>query len=186
MPVRKQVAQLGFRAPRVRFHGTERHCQHIGYLIVAQSKLHNVQKHDPLGRGQVANRALYIKPQLDRFVWRCSLVERVAIDASRRTFSVELKKAGISDAVKPCGKTCLAAKLMQFAPCQQEGLLGEIIGIGIVIIKEPAQLRTHHALMAPQKLFERKPIIRQLNTGHQSIVDLRWSRRVSHAFHRAG
>lgn len=104
---------------------------------MTQSELHDMQHYDLLGRRQAAHRAFDIEPQIDRMTLRWALVDRVTVTAfrSRWPFSAGLKEAGIGDAVEPGGKAGLAAKLVQFAPCQQERLLSKIVGSGIVAMK---------------------------------------------------
>ncbi len=118
---------------------------------------------------------------------RRSLVECFAVRVVRRRWplSTVLQEAGIGNSIEPAGKPGLAAKLIQLAPCQQECFLSKIIGPCVVAMQEAAQLRAYHALMTPHQLFERAPVIRQNDTGHQRMIDLSCGKPISHACHRA-
>ena len=155
---------------------------------MAQPELHDVQQHLLLGRGQTTHRALDIEPQVGRITQRYWWVGRIIANVvrRRRPFATGLKKTAIGNAVEPGGKAGFAAKLIQFAPCQQECFLRQIVGPGLVAIQQAAQLRADHALMAPHKLFERASILRQQHPGHQHLIDLLCAGRVSHACRLAG
>ena len=93
-------------------------------------------------------------------LWIMLGVQQLLIHADQFfAFARVLAKTIVSDPVKPCGKSRLAAKAPDVLVCPKKGFLRQIIGQGNICACELSKQTAHARLMAAHQLAERVLIV---------------------------